>query len=372
MSNGIARPAPNYPIRKLPASKELPKPPSFTSAYNFYLTVKQKFDEDPLQLGAKIYFKERSGFGYSDNAPIGYQAVLGVVRADEYFMSIVPDVGKNWRLNSFFRVGSHEKCIDEYVVMYSGNVDGVKTTHIYNLFLWMYDKAGFPYNLLGIYRVPNGFIPNPNYSECIDKTLYNKKHNLYGKNNHWVEKDTESSQNLDRDFEISSIKKEKTGTVLMSELAERPEDKNNILRNIPEVEGYYEVIIKLKDFPNIKFGKHKTINGKPFCPVVGNKKVYLKNPAELQASFDSNHSDVLYIGKADNLKRRITQLVNMAFGGTGHRGGIDIWAVQDYGKYLQIIWHELGDFNSAKEAERELLDRFKHKHNGNLPVANQR
>lgn len=127
-----------------------------------------------------------------------------------------------------------------------------------------------------------------------------------------------------------------------------------------------------EDIAQIKFGEHKTVNGKPFCPITGAKTVYLKNPSELQAIFDSNASDVLYVGAADNLRKRITQLVNMAFGGTAHRGGIDLWAVQDYEKYLQIDWYRLGDFcRSAIEAKKEILADFKAKHNGNLPVANR-
>ena len=306
------------------------------------------------------------GFGYSAEDPIGYYAVPGITRADEYFRSIVPAVGEGWRLMAYYRIGSFDKGVDKYVVMYTTEIEGETVGYAYELYLWMYDQDGFPNNLMGIYRVPHGFIPNPNECTWANKTLYNKKHNLYGTNEQVEE---EPKMTLEESLRAQG----RIGTVLLCELVAHPEQKNDILRGIPEAEGLYEVTVKKEDMPKIKFAEHKTVNGKPFCPVTGDKKVYLKNPAELQAIFESNASDVLYVGKADNLKRRITQLVDMAFGGTAHRGGIDLWAVQDYEKYLQIKWGRLGDiYSSAAEVERNILVGFKEKHNGNLPVANRK
>lgn len=117
------------------------------------------------------------------------------------------------------------------------------------------------------------------------------------------------------------------GTILLQEIVNSTNTKSDILHSIPEVEGFYKVFVQEEDIAKIKLGEHKTVNGMPFCPVAGDKKNYLRNSTELQTVFDSNASEILYVGKADNLRRRITQLINMAFGGTGHRGGIDLWAV---------------------------------------------
>lgn len=317
------------------------------------------------------------GFGYSVDYPIGYYAVMGITRANEYFKSIIPDTGENWKLMAFYRIGSFKNCVDKYVVMYSGDVNGDFVGYAYELYLWMYDQNGFPSNLTGIYRVPQGFVPNPNEYKWADKTLYNKRQNLYGKPP--AEKEDvkdDPKQQLEesrRRLEESWRRGGRKGTIFMNELVEKPEEKNNLLNKIPEAEGFYEVIVKKEDMDKIKFGEYKTVNGEPFCPVAGNKKIILKSPNELQTIFENNNSETLYIGKADNLRQRIKQLVNMAFGGTAHRGGIDLWAINDYEKYLQIEWSRLGDFTNGPAAvEKELLNEFKEKHNGNLPVANRK
>lgn len=310
---------------------------------------------------------KNDGFGYSVDDPIGYYAVMGIIRADEYFKSIVPNTGENWKLTAFYRISSFKNCVDKYVVMYRGQVEGEDVGYAYELYLWMYDKNGFPENLMGIYRLPKGFIPNPNEYTWADKTLYNKKHNLYGKT-----PSERSEEEPKITLQESLHSRGRIGTIFMSELIDNPEEKNNILSEIPETEGFYDVTVKKEDMDKIKFGEYRTVNGKTFCPVAGHK-IYLKDPASLQAIYEANNSEVLYVGKADNLRRRISQLVNMAFGGTSHRGGLDLWAIQDYEKYLQIEWSRLGDFcNSPEEAERNILNEFKKKHNGNLPVANRK
>lgn len=366
MMRGIMQPIPGQELSKLPESKERPKPQGFTTI-EAYCQAFNKFAEKTL--GAKVVYKKGYGYGYSVNDPIGYQATLGITRADEYFNSIIPaekNIG-DWKLGSFFRVGS-ENTVDKYVVEYSSfSEKDFFVIYYYELYLWMYDQNGFPNNLHGIYRLPKGFVPNPNEYKWANKTLYNKKHNLYGK-----EPREQSEEEPKMTLQESLRARGRIGTIFMSELVDNPEEKNNILSKVPETEGFYEVTVKKEDMDKIKFDRYRTVNGKTFCPVAGHQ-IYLKAPSFLQSKYEANNSEVLYVGKADNLRRRISQLVNMAFGGTGHRGGLDLWAIQDYEKYLQIEWSRLGDFcNSPEEAERNILNEFKKKHNGNLPVANRK
>lgn len=345
----------------MPGRQDLPKLPTSCEMR----APKESTESFCKRFGFRLI--KNTGFGYSVDDPIGYYAVIGITRADEYFRSIVPNIGSDWKLMLFYRIGSFEKCVDKYVVIYNGKINGEDVKYAYELYLWMYDQNGFPENLMGIYRLPKGFVPNPNEYKWANKTLYNKQHNLYGK-----EPREQSEEEPKMTLQESLRARGRIGTIFMSELVDNPEEKNNILSKVPETEGFYEVTVKKEDMDKIKFDRYRTVNGKTFCPVAGHQ-IYLKAPSFLQSKYEANNSEVLYVGKADNLRRRISQLVNMAFGGTGHRGGLDLWAIQDYEKYLQIEWSRLGDFcNSPEDAERNILNEFKKKHNGNLPVANRK
>ena len=140
---------------------------------------------------------------------------------------------------------------------------------------------------------------------------------------------------------------------------------------IPSAEGIYKVYVLDQDKDYIKFGKVKMKNNKQLV----NTK--LSNPQCLQEVFDSNSepnkNHVLYIGKANKLRRRIKQYVKTVFGGKNHKGGIDIWAVQDYEKYLHMEWFDLdrANFDTARKMEEKEIEKFKGSHNGNRPLANR-
>lgn len=104
----------------LPKTYEIPAPNETTESFC-------------KRLGLRLIKGE--GFGFSVQDPIGYQAVAGVTRADEYFRSIVPNVGENWKLMAFYRIGSFDKCVDKYVVMYSCEMDDETVGYAYELYL---------------------------------------------------------------------------------------------------------------------------------------------------------------------------------------------------------------------------------------------
>ena len=83
---------------------------------------------------------------------------------------------------------------------------------------------------------------------------------------------------------------------------------------------------------------------------------------------------VIYIGKAEHLRTRIKQYMLTVFGGTNHKGGIAIWAIQDYAKYLHLDVYPLSEsqYASARKWEAEEIKIFKSTHNNNRPMANRK
>lgn len=83
---------------------------------------------------------------------------------------------------------------------------------------------------------------------------------------------------------------------------------------------------------------------------------------------------MIYIGKATSLKKRLRQYAHMALGGHSHRGGIDIFTVQNYDKYLYVAWYPLSNgskYQSADAWETAEIEEFKQEHNGQRPLANR-
>ncbi|MBO4823450.1 MAG: GIY-YIG nuclease family protein [Clostridia bacterium] len=151
----------------------------------------------------------------------------------------------------------------------------------------------------------------------------------------------------------------------------------NPFNMIPDCSGIYKIFVLNEDRDEIKFGAAKTVNGKLFCPSFMRNdgrvvKVTVTNASELQKHFTDLNDNVIYIGKATSLKNRLRQYAQMALGGHSHRGGIDIFAVQDYDKYLHVAWYPLiKEYATADEWETAEIENFKQEHFGQRPLANR-
>lgn len=81
-----------------------------------------------------------------------------------------------------------------------------------------------------------------------------------------------------------------------------------------------------------------------------------------------SNAEILYIGKATNLKKRIWQYIQFGKGvNIGHRGGRYIWQLED-NQALIIYWRILKD-QDPREEEKRSLDYFRTCY-GKLPFAN--
>ena len=151
----------------------------------------------------------------------------------------------------------------------------------------------------------------------------------------------------------------------------------NPFNMIPDCPGIYKIFVSDEDKDEIEFGAAKTVNGKPFCPTFTRNdgrvvKVTITNAAELQKRFTDLNDNIIYIGKATSLKKRLRQYAQMALGGHSHRGGIDIFAVQDYDVHLHVAWYPLtNEYVTADEWETAEIENFKREHNGQRPLANR-
>lgn len=80
-------------------------------------------------------------------------------------------------------------------------------------------------------------------------------------------------------------------------------------------------------------------------------------------------ADVVYIGKADHLKRRLVQFADFGAGKPiGHWGGRLIWQLPNVGD-LRVAWKETPD-RSPLRAEADLIDLFRQTY-GKPPFANE-
>jgi hypothetical protein len=79
---------------------------------------------------------------------------------------------------------------------------------------------------------------------------------------------------------------------------------------------------------------------------------------------------IIYIGKADVLRRRLHQYARFGAGEpVGHWGGRLIWQLADSGELL-VAWHALATTETARSFERRLLLRFGELYKGRRPFAN--
>ena len=79
---------------------------------------------------------------------------------------------------------------------------------------------------------------------------------------------------------------------------------------------------------------------------------------------------VVYIGKADRLRRRLRQFADFGSGKPiGHWGGRYIWQLAASDDLI-VAWQLTPPAQTAREAEVALMERFRAAHGGRLPFAN--
>jgi hypothetical protein len=82
-------------------------------------------------------------------------------------------------------------------------------------------------------------------------------------------------------------------------------------------------------------------------------------------------ANVIYIGKANDLRRRLRQYSRFGAGqAVGHWGGRLIWQIAQADQ-LVVAWREVAAAQAPADLERDLLDAFCMQY-GSLPFANRR
>lgn len=147
----------------------------------------------------------------------------------------------------------------------------------------------------------------------------------------------------------------------------------NPYQKIAKCSGIYKVYISADDIDNIRILENVYTKN--------NVRLDTQNAQVLRTIFDKNvqidkvrkeNKHVIYIGKAENLRRRIKQYMRTVYGGKNHKGGIDIWAIDNYEKYLHIDVFPLGyNAPTARDWEKKEIDEFKQHHKQNRPMANR-
>ncbi|MFT4050300.1 MAG: GIY-YIG nuclease family protein [Solirubrobacterales bacterium] len=98
-----------------------------------------------------------------------------------------------------------------------------------------------------------------------------------------------------------------------------------------------------------------------------------KNPTVTTATLTDNwinRANVVYVGKANNARRRIREFALFGTGKpVGHRGGRFIWQLPDSTSLL-VAWHPIDWEESARAYERRLLEAFALANSGTRPFAN--
>lgn len=137
--------------------------------------------------------------------------------------------------------------------------------------------------------------------------------------------------------------------------------ENNILKEITQLKGIYKILIPT-NFEFILTSTTDAKDGKEPFPV-----------DELQTKWDSiaDHSDrIVYIGKADNLRRRIRQYTKHGYGlAKNHTGGRAIWQLKN-NKELLVSIYTCAEIDDPEVIESMLLDEYEDAHNNTLPFAN--
>lgn len=137
--------------------------------------------------------------------------------------------------------------------------------------------------------------------------------------------------------------------------------RNRRIEDIPKCAGVYVVLREIDTPPmfldNNPGGRFKR-----------------KNPTVTKEELQSNWIDcahVIYIGKGDQLQRRIQQYLDFGAGNPiGHWGGRLIWQIENSNDFI-IAWKPIEADQEAKALESKLLDEFVEAY-GRLPFANMR
>ena len=100
-----------------------------------------------------------------------------------------------------------------------------------------------------------------------------------------------------------------------------------------------------------------------------------EQPRELREKrcriLEGGPTDILYLGKAARLRRRVPQLVRFSLGrACNHKGGAWLWQLQGIDDAELRMWCFPSGGPDPREIERELLARFRHDH-GEWPLANR-
>lgn len=134
-----------------------------------------------------------------------------------------------------------------------------------------------------------------------------------------------------------------------------------IWKQVPKSGGIYIVVYTQLSMPIfLEEGNGGSFKGKE--PNISTEKL-----KEHWVNFKSNEDKVLYIGKSNNLRRRIKLYIR--FGKkepVAKWGGRYIWQITDIDD-SKIYFKEDG---SPRETEKRLIQEFKEKHGGRRPFAN--
>jgi hypothetical protein len=97
-----------------------------------------------------------------------------------------------------------------------------------------------------------------------------------------------------------------------------------------------------------------------------------KNPTAEQSVLEAkwvNECPVVYLGKGNNLHRRLKEYARFGAGDpVGHWGGRYIWQLSDAADLL-VAWKRCEEGKTAAQVERQMLTLFKERY-GRLPFAN--
>ena len=129
---------------------------------------------------------------------------------------------------------------------------------------------------------------------------------------------------------------------------------------VPEVGGVY-IVLREADAPPT------------FIASSPGGRFKRRDPAVPVAKLDAKWVDachVIYIGKGDNLRRRVKQYMDFGSGKpVGHWGGRYIWQIADAATLL-IAWRAAASDETPAMAEATLMARFKIQYSCRLPFAN--
>ena len=137
--------------------------------------------------------------------------------------------------------------------------------------------------------------------------------------------------------------------------------RNGELVGVPQVAGTYVVLVDetVPEFVEKSRGGH--FKGKD--PTVS---------ADLLHDKWVEDANVVYIGKAENLQRRLKEFCRFGSGvPIGHWGGRYVWQVAGSDDWL-VCWKPCDEAETALAAEASLLSEFAERHGGRLPFANLR